>query len=238
MADSDNLDPPKQSWEDDVHLFIKAAFSIIPFTGGVAAEVFTALITPPIQKRQYVWMENVTEVLRRLMTEKGLTLDSLQADDAFITVVLHATTVALRNHQEEKMQALKYCLFNAANTSDLMADLHLSFIRFVDELLPAHMILLRLIRERQGEIAALKSYDELYKVHAPGLPEGTSQDIYVMLCLDLESRGLIRISADIEDFPGIYEASALLLEETRDDLPRVAISTVGIEFLDFVSSSD
>ena len=40
---------------------------------------------------------------------------------------------------------------------------------------------------------------------------------------------------DIEEYEGIYEASALLAEQTKDDLPRVIISKVGQQFLAFVS---
>jgi hypothetical protein len=239
MADNDHLDPPEQSIWDDIHMAAKATLSsVIPITGGAVAEIFAALVVPPIEKRRDAWMQTVAEMLRQLVAEKGLTLESLQANDAFITFVLQTTTVAIRNHQEEKRQALRNCLYNAAGSPDGKADLHLSFIRFVDELSPSHVLLLRLVRDRHGEIAVLKSYETLYSLLAPELPRVQSQDIFKMMCLDLGSRGLVQISADIEDLPGIYEASAILWESTRDDLPRLVISAVGNEFLSFISSSD
>jgi len=58
-----------------------------------------------------------------------------------------------------------------------------------------------------------------------------------MYCLELEARGLIRISPRIDDFPGVYDATVLITENTRDDLPRIRISEVGVDFLMFISDS-
>ena len=38
---------------------------------------------------------------------KGLTIDTLQDNDAFITTVMRATQSAIRNHQKEKLEALR-----------------------------------------------------------------------------------------------------------------------------------
>jgi hypothetical protein len=58
-----------------------------------------------------------------------------------------------------------------------------------------------------------------------------------MILGDLNTRGLIWISQDINDFEDIYQASTLLLEETNDDLPRIIITDVAKKFLKFISYS-
>jgi len=180
-------------------------------------------------------MQEVAAAIKRLEKWRGITVEELSRDEVFVSVVLQATSVALRNHHEEKIRALANGILHAGSGTHLAIDLQLAFVRFVDELSPSHMVLLQAVQERQKEIAPLTSYENLYQLLSPGIPGIMTRDIFRMICLDLQVRGLIRISPDIEEFEGIYEASALLAEQTKDDLPRVIISEVGQQFLAFVS---
>jgi hypothetical protein len=152
--------------------------------------------------------------------------------------VLQATYVAIRNHHEEKRRALANCVFNAVVVTDIETDLQLSFVRYVDELSPSHIVLLRAISDRSSEIAPLKSYESLYLLLCTNLTNNPTRDVFKMMFLELQGRGLIRISQDIDDFEGVYEASAILSERTRDNLPRVILSEVGQQFLEFISSDN
>lgn len=202
------------------------------------AELFDALVTPPLEKRRDTWREQVAEDLRRLETEAGISLEELQNNEAFISLLVQATVVAIRNHHNEKKDAIRNCILNAASNSTIDSDIQLSFVRFIDELSPSHISLLLLIRELEEQVRQVRTYEELFQVLTPRIPNGMDQAVFKMMCMDLVTRGLIWISQDIGDFPGIYEASALLLEETRDDLPRVLISQVGHLFLQFLSEPE
>jgi hypothetical protein len=46
----------------------------------------------------------VDELLKRV---DGLTTQGLLANEPFVTAVLHATQIAMRSHQVDKLQALK-----------------------------------------------------------------------------------------------------------------------------------
>lgn len=225
------LTPPKPSTGDTAHLVLSAIFSPIPG----AAELFGKFITPPLEKRRDIWMQEVADTLERLEANRGLTLEELTNNEAFASVVLQATYVAIRNHHEEKRRSLANCIFNASSASDIEADLQLAFIRYIDELSLSHIVLLRAIRDRYNEFASFKSYESLYQLFQTNFTNAPTRDAFKMMCLDLQGRGLIRISQDIEEFNGIYEASALLLEKTKDDLPRVIISQIGQQFLTFIS---
>jgi len=48
MDINENTNPPKQSIGDVGHTAAKAALAMIPVIGGPAAELFSALITPPL----------------------------------------------------------------------------------------------------------------------------------------------------------------------------------------------
>ncbi len=232
MVKRHKLTPPKPSTGDTAHL---VASSILSFFPG-APELFRKFVTPPLEKRQYAWMQEVANTLERLVSNQGLALEELTNNEAFVSMVLQATYVAIRNHHEEKRRALANCIFNAGIASDIETDLQLAFVRYVDELSPSHVILLRAIRDRYSEIATLKSYETLYRLLSKNLAKPPTHDVFKMMCLELQGRGLIRISQYIEDFTGIFEATAIVTEDTRDDLSRVIISEVGQQFLAFISS--
>jgi hypothetical protein len=237
MAKKDKLEPPKSSPEDTAHLVTSGILSWIPG----APELFRKFVTPPLEKRQYEWMEEVANTLRQLEKKSNFSIDDLSKNEPFASVVIQATSVAIRNHHEEKRRALANCIFNAGISVNLDADLQLAFVRFVDELSPSHIQLLQIIRNRQNEIVSMKSYNELYELLRDKLSESLTTDVFKMICLELQARGLIRISPDMEDFSGIYEADHLTTRnptKEAEGLPRIAISEVGRRFLSFISIND
>jgi hypothetical protein len=233
MSDDNSLSPPKPTLTDGAHLATKALLSGIPCVGGPTAEILAAIVHPPLQKRLEQWREDIAAAIRKLQ-DSNFEIDALLQDEGFATMVIQATVVVLRNHHQEKREALRNAIVNTALSTQGASDLHLAFVRFVDELSPAHVRLLRAIKYREREIAPLKSYPEIYHRISEEALGKTSADFFKMYCLELEARGLIRISPDIDDFPGIYEASAFV-SGAGEDLPRICISEVGANFLAFIS---
>ncbi len=225
--------PPKPTTDDAAHLLATAALSTIP----AASELFEYFVTPPLQKRLDEWREDVAEALRKLELERGIDLTKLQSDEQFISIVMHATTIAMRNHQIEKLTALKNAIINSASPSRSKEDLHLMFIRFIDELTPIHVKLLSFLVREEMTIRDVKSYPQLYDAFDKEHHHALSPDEFKMTCGDLEIRSLVRISQDIDDFEDIYQASSLLLSQTRDDLPRIIVTNIAKEFLRFIAKS-
>ncbi len=192
----------------------------------------------PIPSRRLdAWREDVAEALRELEAGRGIDLTKLQSDEQFISIVMHATTIAMRNHQIEKLTALKNAIINSATPSRLKEDLHLMFVRFIDELTPTHVKLLSFLVQEEMTIRDLKSYPQLYDAFDQKHSHALSHDEFKMTCGDLEIRGLVRISQDIDDFEDIYQASSLLLQKTRDDLPRIVVTDIAKEFLWFIAKN-
>ena len=231
MNNKEELITPKPSTGDTAHLVASGILSIIPG----AAELFRWFVAPPFEKRQHEWMSQVGEVLRTLEKRQSNVIQELQSNEAFVSIVTHATFVALKNHHEVKRTALRNALLNAGVSSAPGEDLQLAFVRFIDELSPSTILLLRLMMNREKEVGAVKSYGDLYELLAPDLGSGLSHDMFKMLCSELEVRGLVTLSPDIGEFPGIYEASALLLEERFTNLPFVRVSDIGRQFVDFIA---
>jgi hypothetical protein len=119
MAEKEQSHIPKGTTADAAHALLKGALSGIPVAGGILAEFFSLVLTP-----------------------------QLGDNPAFITTVMHATQVALRTHQQEKLDALRNAVMNAATGNTPEEDLQSLFLTFIEEFTPTHLRILNLIRDR------------------------------------------------------------------------------------------
>lgn len=231
MTKQEKFSPPKHSTGDTAYLVVKAILS--PIAG--ATELLERLISPPYQRRTDEWMKVIAEVLRNLEQNKGIKMEELQNNDLFITVVTQASRIAIGNHQREKLESLKNAIISSASLHE-KEDIQLVFIRYVDELTPSHLYLLRLFINEEERLGKIKSYREALEMVADANIDIASKDDLRMLVGDLSTRGLIRVSRDIEDDEDIYHANSILTEDTNDDLPRIIVSEVARKFIRFISA--
>lgn len=199
MDNSDIGNKPKRSGGDVVHTITKAGISGIPVIGGPAAEIFSHIIVPPLTKRRDKWIESVAEGLKRLEEEvKGFKIEDLSKNDTFITTVTHATQAAIRNHQTEKLEALRNAVLNAALSNSVEEDTQLMFLNFVDSLTPWHLKVLKFFENPRewGQKYGI-TYPSFYMGGASTILEHTfpelsgRREFYDQLVKDLFSRGLM-----------------------------------------------
>lgn len=104
---------PKPSKGDIGHALAKAGLSAVPVIGGSTAELFQLLVQPPLERRRAAWMERVAEGLKEL-EENGLKLDDLKENEEFTSAVMQASQIAIRIHQQRKLEALRNAVLNVA----------------------------------------------------------------------------------------------------------------------------
>jgi hypothetical protein len=111
--------------------------------------VVNNLIISPATKRRDRWIDEYLSKAYQLITEKldFSVVENLPNNELFLTVVLQATSIALRNHQKEKLEALSNAIVNSALTTSVNDDINLVFIDLVDELKVSHLRLLRMLYE-------------------------------------------------------------------------------------------
>ena len=68
----------------------------------------------------------------------------------FITTILQASQAAIRNHQEEKLEALRNAVLNSALPGAPAEDLQFMFVRYIDELTPWHLSVLKFFDDPLG----------------------------------------------------------------------------------------
>ena len=201
--DMDIGDKPKPGAGDIIHTVVKASLSAIPIAGGPAAELFAAIITPPIIKRRDAWVESLGQSLLALQEKiAGFNIDDLQNNEQFITAVMHATNSASRNHDKEKLDALRNATMNAALKIEPDEDLQLIFLYHVDQLTRWHLRILSFFSSptRWYEDNKLKKPDLYMGAPAQAL-EGAFLELrgnrafYDQVIKDLYSRGLLGIES-------------------------------------------
>ena len=224
-------EPPKPTSADAAHSAVKAAISALPTLGGPAAELFAALVIPPLERRRRAWMEEVAEALRQLENQGKILIEKLKQDEAFIDTLLHASQIAMRNHQQEKRAALRNAVLNSALPSPPDESLRLIFLLLVDQFTVWHLRLLKLFHDPEGWFKKHKKHNPL---HTGGLshileiayPElRGKREFYDQVWRDLYLRGLV----GTESLHVMMSASGLMAKRTTD---------LGDRFLKFIEEPE
>lgn len=192
--------PPKARSEGDVaREFGRAFVSLVPVVGGPLQVAFENLFTSPLERRKEAWLVQLAEVLTEVEKRiENLTPEKLASNEAFVTVVMQASQVALRNHQKAKLEALRNAVLNAALPSAPQEDEQLTFLRLIDQLTPLHLRVLAILDNpelwmRRHEIqnpgwSAGAVSTVLERCH----PEFSGQrEVYDQIVRDLQADGLM-----------------------------------------------
>jgi hypothetical protein len=141
------IDPVVEPDLEKAHRVARATIASIPTLGGALAEVFNALIEPPIAKRKTQWMVDVTEAINELYGKGLITEENLQENDKFFTTLVHASSNAIRNHEKEKLSALKNAVLNSALPSAPSDTMQQLFLNLIDSCTSWHIALLKLFQD-------------------------------------------------------------------------------------------
>lgn len=145
-----------ESPADHLHSAFRGVLSTIPVVGGAAVELFSAIVTPPIEKRRREWMRSVGASLAQLQEKTGtVDISRLSQDEGFITLLLATTRIAIQTHAREKLDALQNMVLNAACGIAPNDELTEALLLLVDQLTVLHFRLLCVFHE--GFVWANKS---------------------------------------------------------------------------------
>jgi hypothetical protein len=221
---------PESSNGDLAHAMTKAGLSAIPLLGGPAVELFQYVVRTPLEKRRDAWMAKVGDKLLELETQ-GIKLEDLQTNEQFVSVVMNATSIALRTHQAEKLDALRNAVMNVAKGQSPEETLQHMFLGFIDSFSELH---LRILKAFQAPLpppalmseGAIGTLSDVLEFNVPELLN--RQDVYIHLWRDLCSCRLI------EDTMGEGMVS---LEGMVSDIhiARKRTSDFGDKFLAFIT---
>ncbi len=225
------LEVPKEKDEDKIYSMVKSTLGLIPGFGGTISEIFSLILTQPISKRREKWMELVSDELLELnKSVDEFNIENLKMNNEFVSFLIESSQIALKTHQEEKINYLKNCVKNFLIDNNFKYDKKHSYLRIVDELTPTHLHILIFVSNNQDYIITnVNGYQELY-----GFYNNKALDIdYLRKCVrDLENNSLIRISKDFED---LVEGSGFVM--TDEGAPSIKLLNTGDEFIQFIQDS-
>jgi len=222
---------PKMSKGDIAHKIVKAGLTMVPLAGSPAAELFNSIITPPLAKRRDEWIESIIMDLKKLEEKiEDFDIENLSKNEMFITAVMHASRSAIRNHQKEKLEALRNAVLNSTSRNAPDEDLQLMFLNWVDELTPWHLRILKFFENP-------KKWFEKNNMNLPNLEFGApshaltkaytelnnQRNFYDQIVSDLHSRGLLNIES-------------LHTTMTRQGVFASRTSDMGNQFIQFITS--
>ena len=145
--DKELIDPVVEPESEKAHRLVRATLAGVPALGGTLVEAFNALIEPPMAKRKTEWMVEVSEAINELYEKGIVTEENLQENEKFFTTLVHASSTAIRNHEKEKLDALRNAVLNSAlpdAPSDTMQQL---FLNLVDSCTSWHIALLKIFQD-------------------------------------------------------------------------------------------
>jgi len=136
MSKKENIIPAKSNIEQKGQQLSKGALGIIPFVGGLAGETLDLIWKTGYEKRLDQWRKSISESLSRKLDEENLSI--LFDTDEFQSLLAESTIIALRNHQEEKLIAVKNLLINST-VSTIEYDFKKLFLNYIDQFTAFHL---------------------------------------------------------------------------------------------------
>lgn len=214
-------DSPKRSKGDVAHTAVKAVLSAVPYVGGTAAELFQFVVQPPLERRRDEWMRSVGDKLQEL-EQQGLNVEALGQSDEFITATLHALSLALRTHHQEKLDALRNAVLNVAVGQAPEDALQHMFFQWIESMSPLHLRLLKFFQAPPRDASI--SMGAMANVLERNLPELRGKRyVYDQVWKDLFASGL----ANTENLHVMMSGNGLSEKRT---------SELGDAFLTFISA--
>ncbi|MEK6736001.1 MAG: hypothetical protein AABY47_05485 [Pseudomonadota bacterium] len=223
--------PPERTKSDTVHAVVKSIASAVPTVGGPLSVLLETLFAPPLERRREKWFTQLADVVSQLEQRvTDLTPEKLSQNEIFVTVALQATQIALRNHHDEKLSALRGAVLHSALPNGPEEQLQVMFLLFVDELTPIHLSMLALFN---GPVQWMQKHQIQY----PGWDMGGVStvvehcfpalrgkcEVYEQVVRDLQARGLI------------HQGQFLNITMTGNGMTESRTTEIGRTFIAYIS---
>ncbi|MBT8499451.1 hypothetical protein DH20_06710 [Pantoea agglomerans] len=216
---SKKLEVPKETGKDHIHTIVKTALGEVPLAGGALAEIFSTIIESPFQRRKKEWMQNVVDAINELK-DKGFSPDDLRDNEQFISAVFYASHLAMKTHQQEKLDALRNAIINVAEGFEPDEALQQIFLNYIDQFTLLHIKLLRFALER--DVPASIYMGSLRPVLLNMHPElSTKESLVDLVWKELYTGGLVT-------------HESLIGGLTNEGLRQKLTTTIGDRFVKFI----
>ena len=221
--------PPKPSCGDLGHTTTKAAWSLSPVAGPAVVEFLSYFFQPPIEKRMQEWMGLIADGLRQLEEKAAVDLEKLQQNEQFVSTAMQAFPMSLRNHQKEKLEALRNAVLNSALPSPPDESLQQMFLHLVSTFTVWHLRLLGLMNDPAGWFSK-------HRRQFPALMTGTLSRVIESAFSELQGKREFydQVYKGLLD-AGLVNTPSLHSVTSADGMKRSRTTDLGKQFLRFIT---
>ena len=164
---------------------LKALVSSVPAVGSLGVSFFESRIVHPATQRICKFLETLVLEFEELKSK--IELVDFESP-AFQTIIIRASEIASRTHQEQKLEALRNVVLNSSISRALEDDILAMFLNWIDDFTELHISILT-------HLHYLDRYaPEQLHIYFP-MPE-KNKFIYNKVLKDLADQGLISLRED------------------------------------------
>lgn len=191
----------KNTSSDYAHSMVNVALSSLPIAGSFVSEIFNMVISTPLEKRKEKWMISIVERLEELQEKvNGFNVESLSQNELFISILNRTSQLAISNHQEEKVTALRNAVMNTALNIKIDENEQMMFLNLIDSMTPWHLKLIDYFDDPKERFRENNINPTEYMMGSPisplveFYPELVNKDDFInLLVKDLYNDGLLGI---------------------------------------------
>jgi len=221
-----NLKPPKTTPVDISLEGVKALMEVFP-AGSLLTYGLKQFIQLPLDKRMNEFYKNISEAINKHAQQ----ILELSSNDRFVTILLQAGNIYIRNHQEEKLKALRNAVINSIETPSYDESIQIVFLSMIDRFTPWHLKVLSLINDskimrpedrpilRSNALSAIKNFYRFFN---------DQNEFLSLIISDFETAGLINVGESSQSIQLGQQIRPLTLELTK----------IGRQFLNFISKKE
>jgi hypothetical protein len=232
VKDHKTIYPPIDQKTEVIAALLKGGISsTFPLAGGIFAEIGNLYLNP-LEKRKQRWMIEVSTAIEEIRTRFSLMQQDLEENESFISFLLQVTDIALKNHQDMKINALRNALISSANPSNTKEDLSFQFLRYIDELSVTHLKILSYFASNIEDFVCMESLEEVYVKIKQNLMDIDRYEFRAFL-QDLDSKFLLKIE-DLNDLSE-YATKRVYRVCMESQNRSLEVTDLGTEFLKFLN---
>ena len=165
-------------------------------------------------------------------------IDALQNNEAFLSAVLYASSIAIRNHSEEKKQSLLNAITNIALKTSTDETKEKMFLNYIDDFTDWHLKILWYFENPKQRFADANKIIRLQ--HKAGISvyfydyfseNNLNRELVKLILDDLHTKGLLVITQ--HNFNSIQDNSVIDTIYNNNPLNQ-RLTNLGREFINFI----
>lgn len=197
---SDIIEPSVEPVEDKLYRLASMATALVSSVDfGVSGELFRAFVEAPSERRTRQAIKLLTEALNEIIDRINRPLSQLQGDEAFVSTMATAYSMASRTADPEKLVAIKQVVISSALDNAPEEAVQQMYLATLSDMTSIHLRLLGYFKSLNytevktadtGDRDVQNSYFEKVKTY---LSEGTLRPVVERATRDLHSWGVIAV---------------------------------------------